>query len=111
MKKGQRRKDNKRRHKMTLTPDQLSQVQKARKKLRKNPAFKQFNGEMPTGMVEAACDLAVLSIMKTLGVSSKSILDILVPITLEQLNKQGVSTTEIEIAPGVSIGLAKKPEA
>lgn len=109
MKKGHRRKSNKRKNKtIKLSARQIQRVHKARKKLRKNPAFVKMD-PLPPSMVDAVCGMAVLSILKTLGVSSKSILEILLPVASELLEKSGMPT-DIPIGGGISVGLNKKPE-
>lgn len=114
MKKGHRRKQSKAKRKaLKLSPNQISRVHKARKKLHKNPAFKNLtDSPISQSLKDAMCDMAVLSLLKTMGVSSQSILEIMLPMVSEVLQKQGSpAPTEIPIGMGISIGLTKKPEA
>lgn len=105
-KKGDRRRHNKSRNrKIRLNAHQLARVHKARKKLHKNPAFNPF-GTIPQSIVDAACDMAVLQILRKFGVSSRSILDVIAPIVAELLDKQGMGT-EIPLGMGLRMQLRK----
>lgn len=112
MKKGDRRRHNRKRN---LTDKQIAGVHKIRKKLRKNPAFEQFKPNadgvysLPPGMVDAACDMAVLMLLKQFGVSFRSILNVVVPIVEELLDKHGVSR-DLPLGSGLALRLERTPE-
>jgi hypothetical protein len=114
MKKGSRRKQNnaksKSKRKPDLDPAQIQRVHKARKKLRKNPAFEQFKGKLPDSLIDAACDMTVLHLLKTFGVSTLSLLNVMVPIAIGLLEKNKMSTT-LPLGTGLSVTLERiEPE-